>query len=1232
MFKNSQNLFYVMLVCFLILGLTTPAAAQPTAPDSVVAFPSYGAANEIVVRFQDTAGDETGFEVRRKSGTGGWTLVASLPDNPGTGQVEWRDNTIILDTLYTYRVRSVNADGNSAWAGPTEETQLPTNNFWPREDGVRDIMIIWSGSASGNWQKFHEGVDFHAIEPVADPPPIVRAIRGGVLATVAFSGPGLTVAVEVSTGPGTTEYDYYLHLQDITTKSTGDQIAPGEYLGRISFVYSSGIRHTHIMRMAANSLLGSNCRSPWLNFSLAADLDPFGNDPHLLDQSGSSIDYGPDGRVVFAVDATTPATVRDPVRGDVDLLVEAYDNMNTSLAYENNVSAVGYWVESHAPGGTDIGSSVSPLRLCDFDDTWFSDYTPIVDKFNAVYDDTRPHVGLSIKRSHYIITSATTSSGDPGDVDGSKFWRTKARTGSGSAPYFESALTARHNSEARFPDGNYTVHVLISDQVHTDVQETRDIILDNWLPLVTVVQVQSTDILSSASWVFNDFTDMMDIDFPLGTSDIVEAGDSENDITFTITFSEPMASVSLSIPGVTWNSPVVTLTANTDATIWIGVLTGGYASTDPSGIYYLHIDGTDLAGNPLAGRTNFTSFDPLVDLDPNSGTTGTDNVHRFAIATKRDIVLLLDRSGSMWNPALGFSSKMEALKDAGNIFLDILDPSAHTNIAGVKYDNIVEVLCPGCAMAPAVSGHIDDIRAGINGLTPRNSTSIGGGLVESANQLSLVGDEKNLVLLFTDGKHNYPPSVANGLAAIHALVPDNTTISAIGLGEGIHINIPQLQNIVSSTNGELWTTASALELHKFFIEALMNAGGTPYSIFIADPTTTINKGDVKQHNLTISTSDRQIGVVVEWGNVSGPLKVHLLSPNNKLIDAAVAAGNPSITFSGGTRYALYQLHFPLGNSRKDSLSREWEGTWRIVIDAAEASSSSIEYAYSVISSSDLSVDTRIVGGNVPGEKMYVLAKLLYKGKPIEGRLSAVIDYPLVSTPNVIGSFDISDDTLDYFKDLLKKEEVPDIQLSPTEIYTYALTQKFGKQLRFPRVQVKKKFTLASVAQIKQLKNVKVNPGEFVVELPETKAAGDYRITVQVNSVGREKHSSRWVFLTKALKPQIDPMATRIEVYSERDLHFIDKTKAYPLYIEVTPQDRLGNLLGGGLLDTKDFSIKAKGARVLSIKDRGNGTYIVTLMPRKKRCRIPVKLKIREKLLKLTVTVKGKIIKCKIKGN
>jgi hypothetical protein len=501
-------------------------------------------------------------------------------------------------------------------------------------------------------------------------------------------------------------------------------------------------------------------------------------------------------------------------------------------------------------------------------------------------------------------------------------------------------------------------------------------------------------------------------------------------------------------------------------------------------------------------------------------------------------------------------------------------------------------------------------------LTARNMTSIGGALTEAANQLSTVGDDKNLVLLFTDGKHNTAPSVSSGLTAIHDLEPDNTTISAIGFGSGSSINIPQLETIVNSTNGELLITTSGLELHKFFIESLINAGGTPYSTFIADPIASINRGDVDEKSFTVNAYDRQVAVVVDWGNTSGQLAVKLRSPNNQIITPTTASTVPQIAYTGGTSYAIYQLNFPLGHADNDPHYNDWQGLWHIQVDATSITPNALDYSYSVISSSDIHLDLDVIGGNLTGAAIYVRAKLRYKGQPIDGHLSAIVDYPAKSIANTINSFALPDRFIQTVYQHLKKDKrAVEVARSPSDIYQYAVQKYYGDVVQPARI--KKRMRLASQSAAPR---IKLGKGEYLLKLPETAVAGDYQITVSMNSVGGNQiNGSGSRFMTHVLRPQFNLAATPIEVFSDASRYFLKKEPQLPLFVEITPQDELGNLLGGDLLNTNDFAVEADGGKIEQVWDRGNGTYLVKVIPNQEVRRVNLMFRIFDQ--KFTVSAK-----------
>ena len=83
--------------------------AIPSAPSNISL--SHGIARQLMLEWNDVSG-ETGYEVHRQTETEAWRKVADL----GTNNNNYFDNNLTAGKKYWYRIRSKNAEGNSAWS------------------------------------------------------------------------------------------------------------------------------------------------------------------------------------------------------------------------------------------------------------------------------------------------------------------------------------------------------------------------------------------------------------------------------------------------------------------------------------------------------------------------------------------------------------------------------------------------------------------------------------------------------------------------------------------------------------------------------------------------------------------------------------------------------------------------------------------------------------------------------------------------------------------------------------------------------------------------------------------------------------------------------------------------------------------------------------------------------------------------------------------------------------
>jgi hypothetical protein len=77
-------------------------------------------ATQVELSWLDTGGDETGFEIQRRTGGSDWVWIAQVAAN----STRFSDYGVIPGTTYTYRVRAQSAQGPSAWSNEASVTTL----------------------------------------------------------------------------------------------------------------------------------------------------------------------------------------------------------------------------------------------------------------------------------------------------------------------------------------------------------------------------------------------------------------------------------------------------------------------------------------------------------------------------------------------------------------------------------------------------------------------------------------------------------------------------------------------------------------------------------------------------------------------------------------------------------------------------------------------------------------------------------------------------------------------------------------------------------------------------------------------------------------------------------------------------------------------------------------------------------------------------------------------------
>jgi Common central domain of tyrosinase/von Willebrand factor type A domain len=282
---------------------------------------------------------------------------------------------------------------------------------------------------------------------------------------------------------------------------------------------------------------------------------------------------------------------------------------------------------------------------------------------------------------------------------------------------------------------------------------------------------------------------------------------------------------------------------------------------------------------------------PLGDFHVTLTATSVDRANN-------SVALVLDRSGSMSDPAGSAGNKSDLLKNAIQVFRDLmLDDD---EVAVVTFDDVVEtpIAMQQVSAAPAFST-VD--------LSPRNATWIGGGIQQGAVQLAAATHTNKSMIVLTDGNQNVHPYIGE----LPAGTITNTTY-AIGFGLPGGVSDAALQEITANTHGDLIITGNIstdeqrFNLTKYFVQVL--AGVTKMDI-ILDPQGSLFVGSTQVIPFQLADTDVYADLIVLCP-VPKLINFQLETPAGKLIRPSTAAAEPNVEFIMGQQVAFYRIALP----------------------------------------------------------------------------------------------------------------------------------------------------------------------------------------------------------------------------------------------------------------------------------------------------------------------------------
>jgi hypothetical protein len=365
-----------------------------------------------------------------------------------------------------------------------------------------------------------------------------------------------------------------------------------------------------------------------------------------------------------------------------------------------------------------------------------------------------------------------------------------------------------------------------------------------------------------------------------------------------------------------------------------------------------------------------------------------------------DVVLVLDRSGSMDNQTLGSASrpKFSALRDAVDDFVaewgllrgaEVSPPDDQIGLVFFNANASTEVPLGGfAANSTAVTSAVQNECGGTDPPNCSGSTSMGDGLEAAVAAFDFANDHRKVILLMSNGKENAPTRVTvddptdPSQVLLYETDPNNTTpllagnqpvrIYSVTVGTSTAVSADKNEDIAQATGGFYLNSEDDQELLRpFFLELIENALRFNTWETIRYVTGELTGQELQEQiRFPVASTTRALTVNVMWDRNLGTIVARLRPAGYAEQDAM------TITGRGAARTVLDLPMDPPATAN---------GDWILELDADPAGAVP-RIPFSVVVQGDdrsLHAELRVAPANyVPGDEILLTARLSDAGVPL----------------------------------------------------------------------------------------------------------------------------------------------------------------------------------------------------------------------------------------------------------
>ena len=174
-------------------SVTTPPPPPPAAPSDLTG--TAVSSTQVNLTWLDNSTNEDGFKIERKTGTGAFSVIATLPTHTGTGSMSYSDTTAAASTTYTYQVRSFNAAGGDSTPSNQVTVTTPAAPVAPNAPTGLTATAASSSQINLTWTDNSTNEDGFKIERDSGAGFVeIASTPANATATGSFSNTGLTAS------------------------------------------------------------------------------------------------------------------------------------------------------------------------------------------------------------------------------------------------------------------------------------------------------------------------------------------------------------------------------------------------------------------------------------------------------------------------------------------------------------------------------------------------------------------------------------------------------------------------------------------------------------------------------------------------------------------------------------------------------------------------------------------------------------------------------------------------------------------------------------------------------------------------------------------------------------------------------------------------------------------------------------------------------------------------------